>query len=450
MTVALGVGVEELWEQLSRVGSTAAGFSPVGADTCDLERLVRRLSTTISQLTGLRARLATELTARQAWRTSGAASPAAYLAEQANVPRGQAAAEIKLGEAMAKSDTLAGAVGSGQLGMSQASAVADVACRPEFERAIDGLVDDVASQSPRDARRTVDRFKARHDPAGDQRDAEALFARRSLRLGSRGDRMGTGEWLLDPESQAVVRSTIEHLARQDRLDGTLRTAEQRAADALVALCKAYNAGQVGGGREVPKVLVLVDYDTVVGRAHERGVMATGDTMTAEAVRRICCDAELHRLVTRGPSCPLDLGAATRVISDSQYLALLARDRGCRFPGCERPPSWCEGHHIVPWQQRQRTNLDDVVLLCRYHHHLVHEGSWRLEGTARNLRVLRPDGSVHHADRPDAWGAPPTGASGAASPNESHQGVPHARGTLFDDVEGGPFADPPGDPPWPPV
>jgi hypothetical protein len=424
--------------------------------------------------------VASELRRREAWRTSGAASPVDWLAATANLPRGQAHAELSLRDALDQSGRLADGVASGEVGIGQAQAVAGLVGRDDFATAVDDLVGEVAGQSPVEARRTVGQWKGRHDPAGHQRDAEALFAQRSLRLGCRGDGMGTGEWLLDPEAQAIVRAAVDHIARQDRLDGTLRTRPQRLADALVALCGAYNAGQVTGGREVPTVLVKVDYDTVMGLADHPGVTASGETLTGEAVRRLCCDAGLHRLVTRGRSCVLDLGASTRVISDAQFLALVERDGQCRFPGCARPPAWCQGHHIIPWPIKQRTDLDDVVLLCHYHHHLVHDSGWRLAGTPDHLRVIRPDGTPHHPDPADPGTASGSGApAGAGPPGSRPSGPPgsnpgspagppgpgtsgppgdtapspsrpDATATLFDRIAGGPFPDPPGDPPRPPV
>ncbi len=71
---------------------------------------------------------------------------------------------------------------------------------------------------------------------------------------------------------------------------------------------------------------------------------------------------------------------------------MARDLHCVFPGCDRPATWCDVHHLIPWSQGGATDLDNLVLLCRHHHTLVHEGGWRIEGNPRNLQYYRPDGS----------------------------------------------------------
>jgi hypothetical protein len=79
-----------------------------------------------------------------------------------------------------------------------------------------------------------------------------------------------------------------------------------------------------------------------------------------------------------PTQPLEVGRATRVIAPAQRTALSVRDGGCRFPGCDRPLAWCEAHHLRHWLHGGPTDLGNLVLLCRGHHHAVHEGGWRLD------------------------------------------------------------------------
>ena len=75
--------------------------------------------------------------------------------------------------------------------------------------------------------------------------------------------------------------------------------------------------------------------------------------------------------------PLEVGRASRVITSAQRQALAVRDRGCVFPECARPIAWCEGHHLVSWQDGGPTHLANLALLCRAHHRTVHEGGWQL-------------------------------------------------------------------------
>jgi hypothetical protein len=161
------------------------------------------------------------------------------------------------------------------------------------------------------------------------------------------------------------------------------------------LSKAYNAGTVTGGRERPKVLISVPFETVVERGAARGVIVgVGDTISGEAVRQLCCDAELNRLVTRGKSTILDYGTTTRLASDSQFYALAARDGGCRWPGCDRPPGWTQAHHIEEvFLENGPTDLNKLVLECSTHHDFVHHKGWKFVGDADDLWLRRPDGTL---------------------------------------------------------
>ena len=99
---------------------------------------------------------------------------------------------------------------------------------------------------------------------------------------------------------------------------------------------------------------------------------------------------------------LDVGTLTRVVTTAMRVALVARDRRCRFPGCDRPPHWCEAHHIEPWEHGGPTRLDNLVLLCSRHHHVVHQPGWHLKLVEHNdaeIIATRPDGRVTRSKPP---------------------------------------------------
>ncbi|NKR74346.1 DUF222 domain-containing protein [Rhodococcus hoagii] len=100
---------------------------------------------------------------------------------------------------------------------------------------------------------------------------------------------------------------------------------------------------------------------------------TGPLSIATA-RRIACDCHLTPIVM-DDGVPLNLGRTSRTVSKKQRRALIARDHGCAFPGCGAPPAHCEGHHIKHWADGGPTDLDNLVLLCRYHHQLLHHSHW---------------------------------------------------------------------------
>jgi hypothetical protein len=116
----------------------------------------------------------------------------------------------------------------------------------------------------------------------------------------------------------------------------------------------------------------------------------------EVGQRLACDSEVWRLVldpaTREP---LEMGRAHRVVPDSLRKALHARDGGCRFPGCDAPPAWTDAHHLRSWARGGRTDLDNLILLCRHHHGLVHEGGWTIsrDSAGGPVIVYRPDGGA---------------------------------------------------------
>ncbi|MCU1400881.1 MAG: hypothetical protein JWN62_3990, partial [Acidimicrobiales bacterium] len=149
------------------------------------------------------------------------------------------------------------------------------------------------------------------------------------------------------------------------LAGDDRTREQKNADALVMLADAYAKGQVRGGRERPTVVVTIDIDVLEGRVPGAGRSSTGQIIPTEIVRQMCTNANLVRLLTSN-SVPLDLGRSQRLASDAQFKALLARDGGCRFQGCQMPADWCQVDHIHEWTaQNGPTDLHLLVLWCVY-------------------------------------------------------------------------------------
>ena len=119
---------------------------------------------------------------------------------------------------------------------------------------------------------------------------------------------------------------------------------------------------------------------------------SGTTMSATRAQRMACNAHLVAMLLDGDSKIVDLGTTRRLYDRHQRLALATRDGGCVFPRCDRPPAWCEAHHLDAWSEGGLTDLDNAALLCHFHHHLVHEGRW----TAR----MTPDGVVEIIPPPD--------------------------------------------------
>jgi 5-methylcytosine-specific restriction endonuclease McrA len=101
-----------------------------------------------------------------------------------------------------------------------------------------------------------------------------------------------------------------------------------------------------------------------------------------------------RVVMAGRSEPVDVGRKTAVVPPAMRRAVIVRDRHCRFPGCDRPHRWCDAHHVVHWADGGSTAVQNLVLLCRRHHRLVHDrGGFRLQMQDGRAVFKRPDGSV---------------------------------------------------------
>jgi hypothetical protein len=108
-----------------------------------------------------------------------------------------------------------------------------------------------------------------------------------------------------------------------------------------------------------------------GRSGSRGPLGAAE----QDDPLLTCGSKLHRVLTAGRSAALDYGSATRSASPALWSALVVRDGHCRHPGCDRPPPWCEGHHVVHFSKGGPTCLSNVVLLCRAHHRLYHAQGW---------------------------------------------------------------------------
>ncbi|EMY33849.1 HNH endonuclease [Arthrobacter crystallopoietes BAB-32] len=133
----------------------------------------------------------------------------------------------------------------------------------------------------------------------------------------------------------------------------------------------------GGHR--PQVMVNIDYQELVSQIGTSGQAVFGGMVTPQTVRKIACDADLIPIVLGGKGEVLDVGRAQRLFTPAQRRALVARDKGCAFPGCTMPAHWTEAHHIRFWKKHKgRTSVANGVLLCSFHHHLVHAEDWTIE------------------------------------------------------------------------
>ncbi|WP_433265977.1 DUF222 domain-containing protein [Micromonospora vinacea] len=219
-----------------------------------------------------------------------------------------------------------------------------------------------------------------------ERATERAEARRHVTLSEQQNGQVRLSGNLDTETASLLREAIDPLcAPAGEHDD--RSAGQRRADALGEICRlALRTGQLpDNGGDRPQLVVTVSLDELVNGVRA-GTLETGTRLTPGAVRRLACDAGVLPAVLGGNSQVLDVGRQRRLFTGPLRRALVLRDGGCAFPGCDRPPRWCDGHHIRHWADGGVTALGNAVLLCGYHHRLIHRGDWAVRIAADG----RPD------------------------------------------------------------
>ncbi len=193
---------------------------------------------------------------------------------------------------------------------------------------------------------------------------------------------------------STVRTALSPLAapRPTAADGSdPRTGAQREADALVELARrALAAGDLPDDGGDPPQLVLTTTVDALREGHGPARYDDGTRISVTAARQAACDAILVSVLLDRAGVPLSVGRRQRLFRRANRRALILRDRGCAFLGCDRPPAWCQAHHIIPWQDGGKTSLHNGVLLCGHHHRLIHTTSWEVRLAAdRHPEFLPP-------------------------------------------------------------
>jgi hypothetical protein len=294
----------------------------------------------------------------------------------------------------------------------------------------DQILADLASHTtPAETGAACDRIQAHLDPDGPEPDPTA-GQRRTLTLSRSGSLINV-RGKLDLEGGATLLSALDAVTRPPTPDDD-STAGQRRADALIELGRRTlqrgEAGTVGGVRPTLGILITIDTltggngdaveagalpDDPLGRA---GVPAGSQppwanwvgTLPLATAQRIACDSLIWRTVLDAKTgLPLDVGRTHRLVPTWMRKALHARDRGCRWPRCGTPAEWTDAHHLTPWWLGGETTIDKLILLCRYHHGLVHEHGWtiHLDRVTGQLHIRRPDGTPYELGPSHPWTGP---------------------------------------------
>ncbi|MDJ0335323.1 DUF222 domain-containing protein [Salinibacterium sp. G-O1] len=349
---------------------------------------------------------------------SGLRTPEALVQRVAGVTRSEARSMIRVGLALDGSspwlDPVAAAVRDGSISVASADGIVAGLGVPGSQVAADDLLDAAARLVGVASQTTPERIAAAARSMRDDLDLEGVDDRervlrdkRFLRLIPQPDGMTRIIGLLDPESAAVVGAAVDSItsprrggprfvdptevARAERIIADPRTTEQIALDALVemvVLAGVADKGKLFGSRkpEVRLHVSLADLTAGSGAAQLEG--QTANVSLATAQRLACAGGYVPILFHEGQ--PLDVGRNERLFTWRQKIALAARDGGCIFPGCDRPPSWCEAHHIEFWGRDDgRTDIEQGVLLCRHHHMLAHNNGWEISLRDSRYWIIPP-------------------------------------------------------------
>ncbi len=199
----------------------------------------------------------------------------------------------------------------------------------------------------------------------------------------------------DPVAGAEVRAALDRATdRLFQLDGgrdnddSGRTSEQRRADALASALTG-ESGSSAGSASAAGPPAIRNQMIVIAHADRTAEIPGHGPIPKSELQRLTCVSDIFGLVFSTDGLPLWHGRGRRLASDQQWRSLIARDGGCI--GCGAHPSRCEAHHIVPWtsQGRGLTDIDSLVLLCRHHHHLVHDQGWRVVQESSGAWTLAP-------------------------------------------------------------
>jgi hypothetical protein len=371
------------------------------ASTAELGERLRTLRAKIDSLEAEFCQTARQFQLQGGHLLEGAPSAVSWLHHNCKMSSTSAADRLCVGKELESLPKVAEALGAGEIGYQSASVLCHLrdklgARGPNSEDKRELFVEDEMLELAR--KHTVKDLRflclhARHaaDPDGFFKDAEEDFSRRWLQISQMADGMHVIDGVLDAAGGAAVKTALESLTRTFTPDD-VRSHSQRMADALVELTHhALDEGRLPSrGGVKPHVSLTTTLEALKGELGAPAVEVEFSLpVSGRTLERFACDCTMSRVLL-ADSQVIDVGRATRVVSGPTRRALKARDKGCRFPGCDRPVSWTSPHHIEFWARGGKTNVRELVLVCYFHHRLVHEGGWQVVKAGREFRFLPPD------------------------------------------------------------
>ena len=313
---------------------------------------------------------------RRGYAADGSLSLAAWLRHNCGMSFGNACEKAIIARQFDQLPATASAFAAGAFGYDSARILARTASLVGIDAYRPGeaaMVEAAQRLEPGQLRLAAAALRHCVDPDGSLADSEEAHSLRSLKIGTgwKGRYVVNGEF--DPEGGAAIVEALNALIGP-RCPDDERQPWQRRADALVELCRQrLDAGTL------PEVAGQKPHLSLLVRSTDGGAgeLEWGGMLPSASVLRLACDSALAVLVADVDGEPVATSNTVRTVPPSVRRALVARDRGCRFPGCDRPADWTDGHHLQHWARGGETKLRNLVLLCRRHHRRIHEGGWRL-------------------------------------------------------------------------
>ena len=319
------------------------------------------------------------------WCDQGALSCAHWLSWRVGLDPGTAREKVRVARALGKLPAMDEALRSARLSYAKVRALTRVATPENEGRLLELALVATAAQLERLCRGYRAATEAEEAPQPEERSVY----RRSLPGG-----MVKVEMVLEPDEADLFLRAVER-AREVPAEQAAEAAGVPAeagwpsrADGAVRLAESFLAGHPvkGTGGERFQVVVHLEQEVLAADGEWSATLEDGSRVSAETLRRVACDCGL--LAMSGDGENLNVGRRTRSIPPAIRRALMARDRGCAFPGCTHT-SFLHAHHIKHWLHGGETSLENAALLCSVHHHLVHEGGWSITRGADGALLFHP-------------------------------------------------------------
>src|SRR5450759_2445494 len=326
------------------------------------------------------ARVAARFARTDEYDEQGFASPIDWIRFNCHQTSTAAADLIAVGQKLERVPESTQAVSSGESGFAQLKAMVRTAnaVGTKFDEAL--LLAKARENSPGKFYYLCNHYRHSADRKGYEAEQADLVENRKLWISTGEDGAVWINGVFDPVGGASIRTALEPLARRSGKHDD-RCREKRLADALLDLSlHSLDSGMIPQqGSQRTHLQVTASLETLLGLPGAPGADMGFSPMpvSSKTVERLACDCSVTRIVLASRSVVIDVGRAKRTISGPARKALNVRDRGCTWPGCERPASWTSGHHIRHWFHGGTNDPPNLTLLCYRHHWMVHEGGWQI-------------------------------------------------------------------------